>query len=211
MSDRQQNKEPVEDADPVLREYIERCGEQRNLEYKRSMSWDKPETKAKLTKATLAMSNLRDGGVIVIGMDEIENGKWIPAGMPPSDFDSYNQDHCVEHFNKYADPFVECTIHKIRHEAKLFVIIEVSEFDELPVVCKKDDSANLERGRIFIRSRSKNETTRVQSQTEMREILTLATEKGVRKFITTIERSGLKVTDIHGHHNEFFEQELNGL
>ena len=43
--------------------------EERNLEFKCSMSWADASTKAKLTKSVLAMANLRDGGHVVLGVE----------------------------------------------------------------------------------------------------------------------------------------------
>ncbi len=50
--------------------------EDRSREYKASFAWDKSiagPTMAKVTKTILAMSNLRDGGHIIIGVNQVEN------------------------------------------------------------------------------------------------------------------------------------------
>jgi len=53
-----------------LCEWVRIGEERRNLEYKRPRRWDEDGAKAIVTKAALAMSNIRDGGWIVIGVEE---------------------------------------------------------------------------------------------------------------------------------------------
>lgn len=54
--------------------YIQHRKEERYLEYKGSMIWNNDNTKVKIAQAMMAMSNLRNGGVIVVGMKEIQRG-----------------------------------------------------------------------------------------------------------------------------------------
>jgi hypothetical protein len=170
--------------------------EGRNLEYKKSMPWDSAEFKAKITKSVLAMANLRDGGVIVIGMNENPPGHFTDEGMKDEDYDTYTEDILSEHFSKYADPFVEISIRKIEREddGKKFVFILVKEFEEIPVICKKDGptGSGLFKGRMYCRSRRKYETVEVPSQTEMREIIELATEKMLRKYLRAMPIEEIK-------------------
>ena len=53
--------------------------ELRSLEYKASMPWGDSGTRAKIAKACMAMSNLRDGGLVVLEVD----GPPIPARLCP--------------------------------------------------------------------------------------------------------------------------------
>jgi hypothetical protein len=52
-------------VDETILENIYHGREERNLEYKQTMSWTEASTKAKITKCVMAMSNIRDGGSIV--------------------------------------------------------------------------------------------------------------------------------------------------
>ena len=64
--------------------YIFHGKEERYLEYKRSMIWTGNDTtKVKIAKAMMAMANLRNGGVIVVGMQETARGIWEPEVMTP--------------------------------------------------------------------------------------------------------------------------------
>ena len=48
--------------------YVQQAREERYLEYKDSMTWTRDDTKVEIAKAMMAMCNLRNGGVIVVGM-----------------------------------------------------------------------------------------------------------------------------------------------
>jgi predicted HTH transcriptional regulator len=176
--------------------------EERSLEFKQSMSWADAATKEKLTKSVLAMANLRDGGYIVIGVERQPDDRHIPLGVHPDHIDSFVQDHLSAHFSEYADPYVESTLIRQTVEGKVFLIIKVAEFSELPVICKKD-GPKLRRGAMYIRSRRMAETVEVPSQVGMREILDLAIEKRERDFSRRAERLGFVRPPMR---DEFLEQ-----
>jgi hypothetical protein len=51
-------------------ELIETIRETRNQELKGSMNWNNQQTKFKITKSILAMSNIHNGGIIIFGANE---------------------------------------------------------------------------------------------------------------------------------------------
>lgn len=110
--------------------------EERNLEYKRSIGWNNAESKAKIARTILGMSNIRDGGAIVIGVTQ-SGESFTPDGISLADLESFTQDTVSEWVNLYADPFVELTVSRTWQENIPFVVIQVAEFPEIPVVCKK--------------------------------------------------------------------------
>ena len=177
-------------SDSELWELVSHGREERNLEYKRSMSWHEPETKAKITKSVMAMANIPDGGTIIIGMEK-EGELYLARGMEVEDARSFQQDDVMEHVNEWADPYVELTVKLLRDDAKEFACIQVREFDQLPVVCKKDGIGGLKRGAFYARSRRKYETAQVGSQSAMREILELAVDKAVDKETRRLRERGL--------------------
>jgi len=169
-------------SDEALLELVYHGREERNLEYKSSMSWQDTSTKAKIAKSAMAMANIPDGGAIVIGV--VKKGEtYDPRGMEQDHVSSFKQDDVMEHINqKYADPYVELTVRTVNKDNKQFIVVQVSEFGQLPIICKNDGLENLLRGAIFTRSRVKHETIQVRSQTEMREILDLAVDKEIRRL-----------------------------
>ena len=55
------------------------------------MVWTGDDTKVKIAQAMMAMSNLRNGGVIVVGMKEPQRGVWEPNMMTDEQAASFTQ------------------------------------------------------------------------------------------------------------------------
>lgn len=154
------------------------------------MPWNTAEWKAKLVKSILAFANVRDGGSIVIGVAELDGGDFDFTGMEEEHFATYSQDDVDSEVAKFADPYVKLSLHKVTVDEKKYNLLQVEEFGEIPVVCKRDGPCNLRKGAVFTRAYGKAETVEVPSQTEMREILDVATEKAIRKLLATMYRVG---------------------
>lgn len=184
--------------------------EERNLEYKGCVNWDDPAARARITKTVLAMSNIRDGGAIVIGVEQ-KGETFRRRGLRAADRDSFTQDGVSSHVNEFADPFAEVTVSRVSHEGLEFVVIQVKEFAELPVICKRDGAAGLRRGALYTRPRRLHESAEVPSQAEMREIVDAAVEKGIRALQARIGRAGLEIVEPEARHRKRFEDELKGL
>ena len=107
-----------------LQFYILHGKEERYLEYKRSMIWTGNDTtKVKIAKAMMAMANLRNGGVIVVGMQETSRGIWVPEVMTPQQISSFTQDDVAQWVNDYATPAVQFSIEAFPLNSNQFVII----------------------------------------------------------------------------------------
>lgn len=117
-----------------LASLIELGREGRSLEYKESHTWD--ELKNKITKTALGMTNIRDGGTIVVGVSE-RSGSLVPLGMSESDLETYNEDDVRAYVNRFADPYVQLELHRISQDGQEFVVIVIHEFDQIPVICKR--------------------------------------------------------------------------
>ena len=117
--------------------YIQHGKEERYLEYKGSMVWTSDDTKVKIAQAMMAMSNLRNGGVIVVGMKEPQRGVWEPDIMTDEQVASFTQDDLAQWVNDYAVPAVQFTVEPFVLDTNKFVIINVREFDSFPTICRK--------------------------------------------------------------------------
>lgn len=177
-----------------LIDYILHGREERNLEYKGNVSWNDSNIKFKLIKTILAMSNIPDGGVIVVGVDEDKsNNKCNPIGLNKDNLASYSQDTIQSAVSEYAEPFVEITVTHVEHDEKCFVVIQIAEFSEMPVICKKGYSGTLNRGEVYTRPKRKNESVKVPSQVEMREIIESAVGKSKSKLVKRVTTAGFEI------------------
>jgi predicted HTH transcriptional regulator len=149
-------------------------------------------------KAILGMANRRDGGLIILGIGSTD---LEPIGLSDAELATWSKyDDVTASVNEYASPNAkfDLEIFEYKNEKK-FIIIRVREFDEIPVLCTKDYPDHrpgkrdkiMRRGGCYVRSRHKPETAEIPSEEEMRELLELAIDKGVRRFVTRAQRAGL--------------------
>jgi predicted HTH transcriptional regulator len=169
--------------------------EQPSVEFMGSESYDDRAFFAKVTRACLGMSNHRDGGLVIIGVNDKE-----PLKSPGLSADGVpkwlNYDQLMDGLGRYADPTIrlDCASRTAPNNA-VVVVLEVYEFEEVPTLCKKDFQGVLTKGSLYVRRRGKPETTSHPSLEEMRELLTLAIDKLVRGFIERATRVGLALVE----------------
>ena len=138
----------------------------------------------------LGMANKRDGGVIIIGVQE-QDGRLEATGLSNGDLETWTQDSLASFAAPYADPSIEFELGKVEHNGKHLVSITIREFRDIPIVCIRDYPDVLRQGACYVRSFRKAETTEVPTQTEMRDLLELASEKKLREFLQKAYRVGL--------------------
>jgi len=143
------------------------------------------------------MANRAGGGVVFIGVDETAAHEPAPTGLTDQQRDSWNYDDVSAGFAPAADRRLTFDREVVTHDGRQFVVLTIHEFDEIPVICRVDYNNQgqtiLRNGALYVRSRGKPETSEVPSQTEMREVLDLAIDKGVRAFLACAERVGLQI------------------
>ena len=150
---------------------------------------------AKIVRACLGMGNLRDGGHVVIGINDKD-----PASLGPGLDDTQlktwsNPDHIARDFATYADPPMrfDRAIVELSTGARL-VVLEVHEFSDVPHLCAKDYPKVLRDGALYVRPRKVTETSEVATSVDMRDVLDLATEKRLRDFVERAHRAGVTLT-----------------
>src|SRR5713226_338853 len=82
---------------------LETCQESQAVEFTASQPWD--TLRWKITKAALAMGNLRDGGIIVIGVSQRDD-KWVLGGIRKRDLQTYDVDKINPQVSEYVSPTV---------------------------------------------------------------------------------------------------------
>jgi predicted HTH transcriptional regulator len=170
--------------------------ETHGVEFKGPGKRTDPAFLAKVIRAVIGMANRRDGGVVILG---VEDDPLDPVGREEDQADTWTYDALATAVNEYASPSVSFDFEKKPYQGRKFVILEVHEFAEIPILCGKDYHPTnvkgaapvLRRGACYVRSRHRPETSEIPSEEEMRELLELAIDKGVRRFVERAQKAGL--------------------
>jgi predicted HTH transcriptional regulator len=151
---------------------------------------DKPFA-VRVARACLGMVNRRGGGIVIIGVAQKAQKPPDPIGLSPTDMLTWNYDEFSDTLSEYADPSFSFQLEPFIYHEKAFIRISISEFIDIPVLCKKDYKDILRKGACYVRTRRKPETTEIPSQEDMRDLLDLATEKRLRSFLAQAGAGGL--------------------
>jgi predicted HTH transcriptional regulator len=176
---------------------------------------------ARVTRAVLGMSNHRDGGLVIIGVAESEEG-FLLRGVSDKDLDTWKYDDVAEALTVFSDPSVSFEMEIFPYEGNNFVILSVSEFEDIPVLCRKtynhkDPKSKkqvtiLREGACYVRTKRKPETSEIPSQTEMRDLLDLATDKGLQKFVRRARAAEIAISRTERPSDqERFDKQLGDL
>lgn len=174
----------------TLRALLARRSETKNLDYKEFMNWGSAsnDEKCQLVKNILAMMNTQDGGQIVVG---VQDAGCNPIGVSDSDAGSFDTTKVNDFVHKYTDPLASCQVQKLTVDGRNFVVIDVLEFKDVPIICKAaaNSAANkviLKRGGLYIRT-DKATSELVSSVEDMRELLSRALLKRGDQLLRTIQ------------------------
>ena len=188
---------------------LDRCQESQAVDFKESSDWG--SLKWQIIRTLMAMGNLRDGGIIVIGVSQ-RGDSWDLTGIREHHLSTYDVDDLVDAINKYASPAMEVDVVRVRYQNdKEFLAVQAKEFEYTPYVCKNNGPENiglLFEGEVYIRPPGKPQTKKVTNAQEMHDLLELAAEKRARRMIGTSHRIGFVTSASVGEH---FDEELGGL
>jgi predicted HTH transcriptional regulator len=149
-----------------------------HVEFKRSA--DFPSLQFRITKTAMAMANLRDGGMIIVGVAQDQQRQFVVEGIDATNEATFVQEAVYELVNRYASPPVELRVMPLDHDGKLFIIIDIQPFERTPVVCKRNTpdgtrgKDQMHKGDFFVRTGSPVSTQPVQSDAMMHEVLEFA-------------------------------------
>lgn len=176
---------------PIYHSLIERIDfdlsslmESHAVEFKRSEPWD--VLRLKIVKTVIAMTNTRDGGRIIIGVDEAEPGVSALKGISEEHLATYDVDDVLAYINKYVSYPINPLILTHTFNGATFLVIVVNEFDVEPILCIKEsgESKNdLKKGAIYTRPKGKPESSMISNRTAFMELLELANNKFMRRYI----------------------------
>ena len=150
---------------------------------------------AGIVRAVLGMANRRDGGYVILGID---SESLEPIGLDDDEAHTWlKYDELSQSVNEYASPSVSFDIQSLVFHENHIVVIRIDEFEDVPILCGKEAHGPgkgppiLRRGACYVRARHKPETSEIPSLEEMRELLELAIDKGVARFLARRKKAGL--------------------
>jgi len=112
---------------------LERCEERPDVDFKESSAWS--QLRGKIIRTALGMANLRDGGLVIVGVSE-RGSTWDPTGVTPDHRATYEKvDEILDEVNTFASPHVEVGIVLHAWNECEFIVFDVREFDDTPIVC----------------------------------------------------------------------------
>jgi predicted HTH transcriptional regulator len=157
------------------------------------------------------MGNLRDGGIIIVGVSQ-RNNEWSLTGISDAHFESYEPDTVIDQINAHVSPHVDLDLVRITHKDRPFLSILCKEFRDTPLVCKKNgpDGTGIIEGRVYVRPPGLARTTVVSSAAQMHDLLELAAEKRARAFLELAHRVGVMDARLPTAH-DYFKKELGDL
>lgn len=173
-----------------------RCQEQPWLDFKESQPWQ--ALRWRLLKTIMGMANLRDGGLILVGVAE-KGTAWDLLGIEPDHLAAFDYDDIIDQLSKYASPQVSLDIVIHDHDdGHRYLAFHVHEFKGCPVVCRNnspDDVKQKDRlaaGDIYVRpTTGKPQTVKVTDAGLLQDLLQLAAEFRARQMLEAGRRIGL--------------------
>jgi hypothetical protein len=82
------------------------------------------------------------------------------------------------------------------------VLMEVQEFVDVPHLCSRQFDDALRKGALYVRSRGVAETVEVSDTVQMREVVELATQKDLRRFVETARGAGFEFSTGESSRND---------
>jgi hypothetical protein len=163
-------------SDQRIRELIAIGNENRNLDYKGRFSWATAEKDEQIgiVKDGLAFANTRDGGVILVGVNDKTGAL---EGLTDEHSSSFEQTRFNDFVQEYTEPKHTCFIYHREIDSKRIVAIEIPEFSDIPILCKRTVQSTTDPRKILLRKagvykRTDKATSElVEDSSEMRELL----------------------------------------
>jgi hypothetical protein len=112
-------------------------GETPHVDFKAAQEWD-GSARAALAVDIVAMANIRDGGALLIGVAERDDGGAFVEGLTTEQAATFDPTKVGGYLANHFQPAVSLTIERATIEEKLIVVIRVQEFDATPIICIKD-------------------------------------------------------------------------
>lgn len=166
-----------------IAQLLEAGYELRNTEYKPPFGWNGDQAdwiKEKVVRAILAMTNIRYGGRVVIGVEVKEDRSINLMGVTDNQLRSFEDfDNVKGVVDGFSFTNTDFDINWGEHENKKYIIFTVQEFSEIPAICRKNGGSHgiLTAYDIYSRSKKAPYGSIKATEAELREIINMAVDK----------------------------------
>jgi hypothetical protein len=174
---------PSTSVSAEITRFIEATSENDFVDAKCAMLWDGGAGSAALAKDIAAFANSRDGGVLVIGKSEPTPGHFQLDGLTREQADSFDTTKVANWVNARFSPPIRLACHRQEYDGRVFVVITISEFLDIPHICTKgfQDPAEakkhlLKEAAIYVRT-ANAESAPVSGVEQLRALIGRATAK----------------------------------
>lgn len=189
----------MNNSDELLVLALRQGDETRSVDYKAAIVWDEKDkaTCCGIVKDILAMANT-DGGLIIIGVDELDDGTFAKRGVPSHMLSGWESTRVSNFVQNYADPPIDIRIRRLTDDGLTFIAIDVPPFSNVPHLCvknyEKDGSRILSAFTLYVRTANK-ESAPIKSAADFDLIIERAVRNRSDRLLTSI-RSILVGADI---------------
>lgn len=128
------------------------------------------------------MSNVQEGGTIIIGVIEKKDGSYVRQGIKSEHKSTYSTDIIMDDMSKFADPYVQASVKFVVDKNNTeYVVILVEPFKDVPVICKKD-SGDTKKAGIYYRNRDgRPNSALISNSFDMRDLIDRAVIKSSKR------------------------------
>lgn len=151
--------------------------------------------RAKLAKHVIGLSNRKDGGYLLIG---VQDSTLVPVGLTEAQIASWDAAGVNSWLAPFAAPAPVVQIFRgSLEDGKVLVAVRVRPFEEQPLVCAKsvngtDNKPITREGALYIRT-EETRTREVSTEAQMRELLGRAYVKRAERLLYDIKA----LIDVH--------------
>ncbi len=176
----------ADDVDGRLILALQQNDETRDVEYKAAMAWNEKDKAAccGVVKDILAMANM-GGGLIIIGVDQMDNGSFKPTGLPDHMLGSWETTRVNNFVQRYADPPINTRTRRFSDAGMTFIALDVPPFPSVPHLCMKDYPGELQAFALYVRT-ANNESAPIKSSADFDAIIERAVRNRSERLLSSI-------------------------
>ncbi len=174
-------KEFTEDK---IQEILQGNAEGLNTEFKSSFDFaENTWMREKLIRSIFAMSNVRDGGNIVVGIKEKEDKTLDYSGVENEHLPSFNGEDLKSKVESFSSSPVNYEIGVGTYRGKNYIVISVAEFTLNPCICRRNGEHKekiLEEGAIYVRTlKDKPSSVRLSNPVDVQDFIERVADKQI--------------------------------